>query len=149
MKKGNFITWPGIEDVKFKKMFGTPLTTALRHLDQERTNLQSTKHQEDQKDEFPDKIPQKITSSFYEIVDIPEKPQPTQAKQVDSLVNLQEGIIISLYVTIMTAMQSWYILLKTGKLIQLLKLGKSIMLDLQEMDTSQRNMSLTISVLPS
>ena len=64
-----------------------------------------------------------------------KNPQPTQAKQVDSLVNLQEGIIISLSVTIMTAMQSWYILLKTGKLIQLLKLGQNIMLDSQEMDT--------------
>ena len=72
INKGNFLTWPGIEDVKFKKLLGTTLSTALGQLDQERSNLQSTKIQEEQQDSFPDKIPQKTTDGFYKIVDIPE-----------------------------------------------------------------------------
>ena len=33
--KGNFITWPGIEEIKFKRLLGAPLPTVLGHPDQE------------------------------------------------------------------------------------------------------------------
>ena len=58
---------------KVQKLLGTPLTTSLGHLDQERINLQSTKHQEEHEDAFPEKIPEKTKSCFYAIVDIPAK----------------------------------------------------------------------------
>ena len=56
VNRGNFITWPGIEEVKFKKLLGTPLATSLDHLDQERKNLQSTKKLEEFEEAFPTKI---------------------------------------------------------------------------------------------
>jgi len=42
INKGNFLSWPGIENLNFKKLLGTPEATAKGHLDQERANLQST-----------------------------------------------------------------------------------------------------------
>ena len=51
IKNGNFITWPGIEDINFKKFLGNTSATAKGHLDQERQGLQSTKEQE--QDFFP------------------------------------------------------------------------------------------------
>ena len=33
INKGNFITWPGIDDLKFKKLLETPIATTLGHLD--------------------------------------------------------------------------------------------------------------------
>ena len=44
IKKGHFITWPGIEHVNFERIITNLVPTAKGHLDQERTNLQSTKH---------------------------------------------------------------------------------------------------------
>ena len=35
INRGNFITWPGIEEIKFKSILGSPLVTTLSHLDQE------------------------------------------------------------------------------------------------------------------
>ena len=43
IKKGHFITWPGISDINFNKFIKNTLPTAKGHLDQERENLQSTK----------------------------------------------------------------------------------------------------------
>ena len=43
VRKGHFITWPGIEEIKFEKNIINTLPTAKGHLDQERANLQSTK----------------------------------------------------------------------------------------------------------
>ena len=42
INKGNFIIWPGIESLNFKKLLGTTMASELGHLDQERSNLQST-----------------------------------------------------------------------------------------------------------
>ena len=43
IRKGNFVTWPGINEINFKKFIINILPTAKGHLDQERANLQSTK----------------------------------------------------------------------------------------------------------
>ena len=45
---GNFISWPGIDTVKFKKLLSPTLATLLGHLDQERTNLHPTTKEEDE-----------------------------------------------------------------------------------------------------
>ena len=47
INKGNFISWPGINDVTFKKLIGTPIATHCGHLDQERKNLRSTKSEQE------------------------------------------------------------------------------------------------------
>ena len=60
VNKGNFITWPGIDDLKFKKLLESPIATTLGHLDQERSNLQSTKLIEND-DAFPPAVPAKNT----------------------------------------------------------------------------------------
>ena len=72
INKGNFITWPGIDDLKFKKLLESPIATTLGHLDQERSNLQSTKLIEND-DAFPPTIPTKTRNCFYQIIDIPKK----------------------------------------------------------------------------
>ena len=43
IRNGNFLTWPGIEELNFNKLIQNTLPTARGHLDQERKNLQSTK----------------------------------------------------------------------------------------------------------
>ena len=40
INKGNFITFPGIDNLNFKTLIGMPLATAQGHLDQERKNAQ-------------------------------------------------------------------------------------------------------------
>ena len=72
INKGNFITWPGIDDLKFKKLLETPIATTLGHLDQERCNLQSTKLIVND-DAFPPAIPTKTRNCFYQIIDMPKK----------------------------------------------------------------------------
>ena len=49
--RGNFISWPGIETIKFKKYIPNPEATAKGHLQQERKGLQSTR--DDNNDHFP------------------------------------------------------------------------------------------------
>ena len=73
INKGNFITWPGINDVKLKKILLAPLPTALGHLDQERQNLQSTKESESFAEAFPDKIAEKTLNCFFTIINMPTK----------------------------------------------------------------------------
>ena len=58
---------------KVQKLLGTPLTTSLGHLDQERTNLTSTKQHVKYEGVFPGKISKKTTDYFYAIMDIPTK----------------------------------------------------------------------------
>ena len=70
---GNFITWPGIESVKFKSLLENPLATALGHLDQERQNLQSTKEAEINEDAFPSQETLTTLHCYYAIVNIPTK----------------------------------------------------------------------------
>ena len=57
--KGNFVTWPGIDSINFKKLVGPTVPTSKGHLDQERQGLQSTKTniklENAHADAFPDK----------------------------------------------------------------------------------------------
>ena len=43
IRRGHFITWPGIENINFEKILRATIPSAKGHLDQERKNLQSTK----------------------------------------------------------------------------------------------------------
>ena len=52
VKNGNFITWPGIDDLNFKKLLGTTVALEKGHLDQERKGVQSTSTSIDD-DNFP------------------------------------------------------------------------------------------------
>ena len=67
INKGNFISWPGIQDLNFKKLIGTPEATLLGHLDQERKNLQSTKA-DVMEDYFPAKANDKTYICFNTII---------------------------------------------------------------------------------
>ena len=40
----NFVTWPGIHTVNFSKFLGDKTSIYMGHMDQVRSNLQSTKH---------------------------------------------------------------------------------------------------------
>ena len=56
IRNGNFITWPGIDNINFNALLKTILATAKCHLDQERKNLQSKKQTtEINLDNFPTK----------------------------------------------------------------------------------------------
>ena len=55
IEKGNFVTWPGIAELNFKKLLGTTLATEKGHLDQERKNLRSTINIDQDDDFFPSK----------------------------------------------------------------------------------------------
>ena len=67
IRKGNLISWPGIETINFKKYIGTNIAHEKGHLDQERQNLRSTKTNtpsaesiaETTMDAFPEKISEK------------------------------------------------------------------------------------------
>ena len=53
---GNFITWPGLDSLPIDKNLPKSVASAMGHLDQERKNLQSTKHStvaDDDSDFFP------------------------------------------------------------------------------------------------
>ena len=62
IKKGNFLSWPGIESISFKKHLPKLMATAKGHLDQDRKNLQSTKLQIKLDDIDSDHFPKKIHS---------------------------------------------------------------------------------------
>ena len=79
IRKVNFISWPGIDDLNFKKLIKTTKATLKGHLDQERKNLQSTKSpsigtatikHDIQKDAFPEQLNAKSQSCFYIILDM-------------------------------------------------------------------------------
>ena len=78
IKKGNFISWPGIDNLNFKKLIKTTEPTLKGHLDQERKNVQSTKtippsplnNISDETDNFPERIDNKTNMAFYIIMDI-------------------------------------------------------------------------------
>ena len=44
IKNGNFLTWPGLNNQLLLKHMPPIIATSLGHIDQERKNLQSTKH---------------------------------------------------------------------------------------------------------
>ena len=43
IKKGNLLSWPGIQTINFNKLVGKNIAHEKRHLDQEKQNLRSTK----------------------------------------------------------------------------------------------------------
>jgi hypothetical protein len=53
IRKGNFITWPGIDTINFIKDLRPSVASAEGHLNQERKNLQSTSKQIDLDELFP------------------------------------------------------------------------------------------------
>ena len=72
--RGNFISWPDIEDINFERILKTTLATAKGHLHQEKQNLQSTKlNSTTDEDHFPIKIPLK-TNNVFGIVITPPTP---------------------------------------------------------------------------
>ena len=66
IKKGKFISWPGINELNFKKPLNTTIATELGHLNQERKNLRSTKFENTrlEKDTFPIKADTKTQDIF-------------------------------------------------------------------------------------
>ena len=61
IRRGNFITWPGIGNLNLPRLLGTPMATAKGHLDSERKNLQSTKNLIIDNVNFPEKINNKYS----------------------------------------------------------------------------------------
>ena len=59
--KGNFVTWPGIDNINFNKLVGPTVPTAKGHLDQERQGLQSTKSNIKLENAHEDAFPEKAT----------------------------------------------------------------------------------------
>ena len=72
IKKGNFISWPGIENINFKKVLINTEATIKGHLDQERKNLQSTKTQVDTSDIFPSKSTNRTNEVYHSIYKLGE-----------------------------------------------------------------------------
>jgi hypothetical protein len=78
IKKGNFISWPGIDDINFKKIIKTTEATLKGHLDQERKGTQSTTDLNTQdinkesikEDSFPPQEQVKSTTCYYMIYNI-------------------------------------------------------------------------------
>ena len=62
IKKGNFISWPGIESLSFTKHLPKSMQTSKGHLDQERKNLQSTQ------------VPIKLEDSDLDLFPVSENP---------------------------------------------------------------------------
>ena len=70
INKGNFISWPGINNLNFKMLLGTPLATSLEHLNQEKKNLQSTKFiKENDTDKLFPLKESKTHNWFYKVID--------------------------------------------------------------------------------
>ena len=82
LRKESFLSWPGINDLNFKKLISTPEATIKGHLDQERANLQSTQIRksstsdndtqtsgDSDDDAFPNQIDHKTRNCFYIIFD--------------------------------------------------------------------------------
>ena len=58
IRKGHFITWPSITKINFEKHITKLLPAAKGHLDQERSNLQTTKKQIESNKEDDNFFPQ-------------------------------------------------------------------------------------------
>ena len=69
IKKGNLITWPGIQTLSFFTIIDTTIATELGHLDQERRNLRSTKII-DNTDSFPEKSNIKTSDTFIQCFNV-------------------------------------------------------------------------------
>ena len=100
VKNGNFVTWPGIENLNFNKLVGNTIATAKGHLDNERKNLQSTKPLlEALNDNFPEKINQKLQEQFVAITNVQKhvsnSEKPIWISREDSLICPVEAINMS------------------------------------------------------
>ena len=86
IKRGNLISWPGIDTINFKKYVGANIAHEKGHLDQERQNLWSTKKvlihnnllqsltaEEIDLDAFPSHVDSKSYDCFSVITSAPEK----------------------------------------------------------------------------
>ena len=63
IRNNNFVTWPGIHTINFEKFLGDKTSIYLGHLDQVRSNLQSTKHVPlPSSDFFPPDNPKRVKS---------------------------------------------------------------------------------------
>ena len=72
IQNGNFLSWPAIHTINFKKVLGNTIPMAKGHLEQGRANLQSTKiNEETEKDYFP-KQEEKIGECIFKLIDIEE-----------------------------------------------------------------------------
>ena len=67
INNGNFVTWPGISELNFKKLIGTTVPIEKGHMDQERKNLRSTAQAEEHADFFPTQIRTKVYNLFASI----------------------------------------------------------------------------------
>ena len=74
IRKGNFITWPGTEEINFVKFIQDTTAIDKGHLDQERQNLQSTRQIVTDLDAFPTDGIGKKTHEYASIV-LPLDPQ--------------------------------------------------------------------------
>ena len=65
---GNFVTWPGINELNFNKLLSTTIPIEKEHMDQEQKNLRSTPTEEHE--DFP---PALTTKKKYELFATVEK----------------------------------------------------------------------------
>jgi hypothetical protein len=75
INKGNFITWPGIDNLNFKKLIKTTEATLKGHMDQERKILQTTKltsppSKQTNLDAFPEQEKTKSLHCYYMIFNL-------------------------------------------------------------------------------
>ena len=71
IQNGNFLSWPGINSINFKKILNTTKATEKGHIEQERRNLQSTKNTTIQADYFPPKE-EKVKECIFKLIDMKE-----------------------------------------------------------------------------
>ena len=79
IRKGNFLSWPGISNLNFNKLIGTTEATEMGHLDQERKGLQSTKHVAHPPQNDDDNFPQHQLSKTYAQFTAIINPTPSKA----------------------------------------------------------------------
>ena len=76
--RGNFVTWPGIDNINFKNIIRTTEATEKGHMDQELQGLQSTKKIEDEEDDaFPNKIKEKTLVCLATVTRLPKEKKET------------------------------------------------------------------------
>ena len=69
INNGNFLSWPAIETINFKRIIKTTIATEKGHLEQERSNLQTTKNT--QEDFFPTQT-EKTQHCIFKMIDMNE-----------------------------------------------------------------------------
>ena len=72
IKKGNFISWPGIENINFIKVLISTEVTIKGHLDKKRKNLQYIKMQIDTEDIFHTRTENRTNGSYHNLYKLGE-----------------------------------------------------------------------------